>query len=122
MSGDGVISVRLPLSLLGAFRAAAEQQRISTHEAARRVISFLPSVSPDDLVGLREPAGELETPKASLYVGWRAVDVLATSARESGLTNSAILRRLLYGFLVSKDVEFVQHGDDWKLKITTRGR
>jgi hypothetical protein len=117
MSSDGVVSVRLPLSLLGAFRAAAERQGITIHEAARRVVSFLPTVPLSDLANLREPTREHEQPKVSLYVGWRAVDILMAATRENGLTNSAILRRMLNGFLVSNEVKFVQQGDHWELKI-----
>ena len=43
MSGDGVVTVRLPLTLLGALRAAAQDQGISIHEAARRAIEAMAS-------------------------------------------------------------------------------
>ncbi len=118
MSGDGVISVRLPLSLLGALRATAQEHCTSIHEAAARWISYLPSLSPDDLRTLKEPPRELDTPKVSLYVGWRVVDALTVATRNSGLTNSTIIRRLLYAVLVTDDLEFVQQNDRWKLQIT----
>jgi hypothetical protein len=117
VSGDGVISVRLPLSLVGALRATAEEHGISIHEAASRWISYLPSLSQDDLETLKEPPRELDTPKVSLYVGWRGVDVLTVATRNSGLTNSTIIRRLLYAVLVAGDIEFVQQNDRWKLQI-----
>jgi hypothetical protein len=117
MCGDGVISVRLPLSLLGLFRATAEQHSISFHEAARRWISYLPSLSRDDLDALREPPHEFDTPKVSLYVGWRAVDVLTVATRNCTLTNSTILRRLLYGLLVTNELRFVLQNESWELKI-----
>ena len=118
MGGDGVISVRLPLSLAGALRATAQEHGISSHEAARRWISYLPSLSQDDLKTLKEPPREFDTPKVSLYVGWRIVDALTVATRNSGLTNSTIIRRLLYAVLVTDDLEFVQQNDRWKLQIT----
>lgn len=117
MSGDGVLTVRLPLSLLGSFGVEAQRQGITIHEAARRVISFLPTLSQDDLVALPEPPRELETPKVSLYVGWTVVDILTASTRISGLTNSTIVRRLLNGLLISHEIQFVQQDERWKLKI-----
>jgi hypothetical protein len=118
MSGDGVVTVRLPLSLLGAVRATAQEHAISIHEAARRWVSYLPSLSPDDLRALKEPPREFDTPKTSLYLGWRVVDALSAATRNSGLTNSTIIRRLLYAVLVTDDLEFVQQNDRWKLQIT----
>jgi hypothetical protein len=118
MSGDGVISVRLPRSLFGALRATADQHGISIHEAARRWTSYLPSLSEDDLKALTEPPRELDTPKVSLYLGWRVIDALTIATRNSALTNSTIIRRLLYAVLVTDDIEFVQQNDRWKLQIT----
>ena len=118
MSGDGVVSFRLPLSLLGALRATAQEHGISIHETAARWISYLPSLSQDELKTLREPPREFDTPKVSLYVGWRVVDALTVATRNSGLTNSTIIRRLLYAVLVTDDLEFVQQNDRWKLQIT----
>lgn len=120
MSGDGVISVRLPRSLLDAFRASAERQGIGMHEAASRVTSYLPSLTTDALMTLREPPRELDTPRVSLYVGWDGVDVLASLTSASVLTNSCIFRRLLYGLLVTKEIEFVQHNGHWKLQIASQ--
>jgi hypothetical protein len=117
MSGDGVVTVRLPLSLLGAVRATAQEHGISIHEAAGRWISYLPSLSPGDLKALREPPREFDMPKVSLYVGWRVVDALTVATRNSDLTNSTIIRRLLYAVLVTNDIEFVQQNDRWKLQI-----
>jgi hypothetical protein len=117
LSGDGVVTVRLPLSLLGAVRATAQEHGISIHEAASRWLSYLPSLSSDDLRALKEPPREFDTPKISLYVGWRVIDALSAATRSSVLTNSTILRRLLYALLVTNDLEFVQHNDCWKLQI-----
>jgi hypothetical protein len=119
MSGDGLISVRMQRSLLDAFRAAAQRQGISIHEAARRLTDKLPPLTRDDLRTLREPPREPDSPRVSLYIGCELLDVLADATHESNLTNSSIFRRLLYGFLVTKQVEFVQQGDNWKLQIVS---
>lgn len=118
MSGDGVVSVRLPLTLLGAFRAAAARQGISIHEAASRLVSFLRSLSINDLMALTEPPRELDTPKISLYIGRRAIDVLVSVAHSGTLSNSQILRRVLFGLLIRKNISFVQHNGQWKLQIS----
>lgn len=117
MSGDGVISVRLPLSLLGAFRAMAKQHDMNIHEAAGLWLSYLSYLSQDDLKALREPPRECDTPKVSLYVGWRVVDALTVATRNSNLTNSTIFRRFLYALLVTNDLKFVQQDEHWKLQI-----
>lgn len=120
MSGDGVISVRLPLSLLAAFRTAAEHQGLTVHEAARGLIAALPSITQDQLMELNEPPPEVNTPRVSLYVGWRAVDALIVATRDSTRTNSTIFRRLLYGLLVTREIAFVQQNGHWKLQIASQ--
>jgi hypothetical protein len=119
MSGYGLVSARIPRSLLEALKASAQRQGISIHEAARRLTDKLPSLTRDDLRTLKEPPREQDSPRVSLYIGWDLLDVLADAAHESDLTNSSIFRRLLYGFLVTKQVEFVQQNNDWKLKIVS---
>lgn len=120
MSGDGVISVRLQQSLLGCFRASAEHQGITIHEAAKRLIFVLSSITFDQIMELKEPPAELTNPRISLYVGWRALDALVIATRQSKLTNSAIFRRLLYGLLVTNEIAFVQQNGQWKLQITSQ--
>jgi hypothetical protein len=119
MSGNGVLTVRSPRSLIEELRAATAQQGIDIHEGARRVISYLPTLSQDDLKSLADPPRELETLKISLYVGWRSVDALAAATRNCSLTNSTILRRLIYGLLVTKQLEFVQRDGQMKLHFVT---
>ena len=119
MSGDGLISVRMPRSLLECLRASAQRQGISIHEAARRLTDKLPSLTGDELRALQEPPQAPDTPRVSLYIGWDLLDVVADATHESNLTNSSIFRRLLYGFLVTEQVEFVQQDDKWKLKIVS---
>ena len=98
MGGEGLVSVRLPGSLLAAFRASTDRQGITVHHAARSLIAGLESLTTDNLKALREPASEVDAPRVSLYIGWDLLDVLADATRESNLTNSSIVRRLLYGF------------------------
>ena len=81
------------------------------------MISFLPSLSLDDLKSLREPPRELDTPKISLYVGWRAIDVIASASRNSSRSNSGIMRRVLFALLITKSLEFVQHNERWNLQV-----
>jgi hypothetical protein len=119
MSGYGLVSVRIPRSLLEALKASAQRQGISIHEAARRLTDKLPSLTRDDLRTLKEPPGEQDTPRVSLYIGWELFDVLADATHESNLTNSSIFRRLLHGFLVTKQIAFVQQDGRWKLKIVS---
>jgi hypothetical protein len=123
MSGDGVISIRLPLSLLGAFRTAAAGQNLTIHEAARRLIAFIPDLTQDELMQLKEPPHEFDSPRISLYVGWQSIDALTRETKNSILGNSNIFRRLFYGLFVTKELEFVQRNDQWKLRIvnTTNG-
>lgn len=116
MGGDGVTSFRLPRFLLERLRAAAAQQGISIHEAVSRVVLCLASLSSDELRALPEPPREPNTPKISLYIGWPAIDELAFVARGGTLSNSQILRRVLYGLLISKNISFVQRDGGWKLQ------
>lgn len=117
MSGDGVVSVRLPRSLLGSFQEVTERQGSTVHAAARGLVSALASLTEDDVKALKEPPCELDKQRISLYVGWRLIDVLIGITRHSTLTNSSVFRRLLYGLLVTREIEFVQDGDRWKLRF-----
>jgi hypothetical protein len=117
LSGEGVVSVRLPRSLLGLFRTVAEQRGISVHEAARRIVSSLTDLAPDELKLLKDPPREVDTPRLSLYLGWDLVDVLAGAAEDSGLGNSCILRRVIYGLFITREIAFVQQNGQSKLQI-----
>ena len=117
MSGHGLVSVRLPRSLLEGPKTSAQRQGISIHEAARRLTDKLPSLTRADLKTLKEPPREQDAPRVSLYIGWDLLDVLADASHESNLSNSSIFRRLLHGLLVTKQLEFVQQDDNWKLQI-----
>src|SRR5580704_15544263 len=102
MSGDGVIRIRLPLSLLGTFRSTAEKDNLTIHEAARRLIAFIPDLTQDEFRHLKEPSHEFNTLRISLYVGWRSIDALTEATQNSPFGNSSIFRRLLYGLFVTK--------------------
>jgi hypothetical protein len=119
MSGDGLISVRIPQSLLEALKASAQRQGISIHEAARRLTDKLPSLTQADLRELKEPPREPDSQRVSLYIGWGLSDELSDAAHESSLSNSSIFRRLLHGLLMTKQVQFVQQHDKWKLQIVS---
>jgi hypothetical protein len=122
MSGEGVISIRLPRSLNVRFKAIAQSQGLDVHDAARRLISRLTSLTADELNTLKDPPRESDMPRLSLYVGWESVDSLAEAAYDSALAISTILRRLLYAVLVSGQVQFVQVGEHWKLQIVSEIR
>jgi hypothetical protein len=117
MSGDGVINVRLPKSLLETFCIVTDRQGLTRHEASRRMIVMLPDLAVNELKQLKDPPHEPYTARVSLYIGWRAVDILTAATHDSTLTNSTIFRRLLYGLLVTKELQFVQQNGDWRLQI-----
>ncbi len=108
MSGEGVISVRLPRSVLSALQAAASRSGISVHEVACRILEGLDDLTDGELRELPEPPREPDNPRISLYVGWALAQMLEDIACASHLSSSSLLRRLLYGFLVSRSLQFVQ--------------
>jgi len=73
MTGEGIINVRLPRSLLETLRATADSQGLAIHQAARRLVGALASLSHDDLKGLKEPPWELD----SLRISQRGLERLA---------------------------------------------
>ena len=117
MSGLGLISVRIPRSLMGVFRAGVSQAGIDIHTGALRLISSLQGFAPDELWSLPEPPKELANPRLSLYVGWQCVDVLAEINRQSELSTSSIIRRLIYGLLVTGSIQFVQNTNTKELRL-----
>jgi len=122
MSGEGLVSVRMSKSLSSLFGGIAERQGLSVHEAARRLISRLQSFTPDELKSLKDPPREPGMARLSLYVGWDLIDLLTDAAHDSNLSHSSIFRRLLYGYLVNGEIEFVQKGKDWKLQVVSEKR
>lgn len=117
MSGDGVVSVRVPKSLLETFRMAVDAAEYTVHDAAEATIDCLDSITDEDLRALPEPPREAETPRISFYVGLEYVDALAAVAQGSGLTVSSIFRRVIFGVLVCRTLEVVQTKSGWKFKL-----
>src|SRR5258708_15499428 len=104
VSGAGLVSIRLPRSVMEAFEADAMYTGIDRHEAARRLISCLGTVTDDHLVNLAEPPKESENPRLSLYLGWPHAQTLATVPRRTQLSVSCIVRRLIYGLAVTRAI------------------
>jgi hypothetical protein len=63
MSGDGLISVRLPRSLFELLRAALQRSGRDLHGGARFLISYLDCLSPNELASMPEPPNETENPR-----------------------------------------------------------
>lgn len=114
MSGEGIVSVRLPPTLREAFQAMAHSQGLTVHDASRRLVVALYTLSQDDLKKLKEPPWEPGSQRISLYIGWRCIGALWAATRNSTLTNSTIFRRLFYGLFVSQEIEFVQRSEPGK--------
>jgi hypothetical protein len=117
MSGQGLISVRIPRSLLDVFRMAASCSKHTLHGAARLLILGLKGLTPDQLSAIPEPPQELDSPRVSLYVGSRCVAALAEVTQKTHLSVSSIVRRLAYGLFVDKSIWFVQNSTnkEWHL-------
>jgi hypothetical protein len=120
VSGDGVVTVRMPRLLLRSLESAAHLQGVSAHEIARRVLSRISSLTGDELVSLLEAPPETDNPRISLYVGWQCIDGLIKATHDSRLTTSSVVRRMLYGVLVSDALAFVQENGQWRLKVLSQ--
>ena len=115
MSGAGLVSIRLPRSVMEAFEANALHAGIDKHEAARRLISSLDTLTDDQLIGLPEPPRESDSPRLSLYLGWPHTQTLATVSQRTQLPISCIVRRLIYGLAVTGAIQSVTTGQVHKL-------
>lgn len=109
MSGQGLISVRIPRSLLDVFRAAALRSKHTLHGGTRTLISGMRGLTSDQLAAIPEPPQELDNPRVSLYIGAQCVGALAEAAQKTRLSASSIVRRLAYGLFVNKSIRFVQN-------------
>jgi hypothetical protein len=116
MSGDGIISVRLPQALLTTFRNWAASQNLSIHRAAIDLIYWMPDLDANELLSLREPPKESDNPRVSLHVGLDSIHFLAEVTSNSGLGTSSAFRRFLHAYLVDRTVEVVQRGQSWVLQ------
>src|SRR5712692_7826615 len=101
MSGAGLVSIRLPRSIMEAFEAEALQADMDKHEATRRLVLCLERLTNDQLAKLPEPPKEKDNPRLSLYIGWPHAETLATVSRRTQLSMSCIVRRLVYGLAVT---------------------
>jgi hypothetical protein len=117
MSGKGVISVRLPHSLLAATNKSAAVHSISIHEVTARIFDRIPSLTDDELMGLPEPPVELENSRVSLHLGSDTAEQVIEAAFAADLSTSNIVRRVLHGILVAGTIEFVQRGKTWQLRV-----
>jgi len=123
MSGQGLISIRMPHSLLDVFRAAALRSKHTLHGGARTLISGMRGLTSDQLAALPEPPQELDSPRVSLYIGAQYVGALAETAQKTRLSASSIVRRLAYGLFVNKSIRFVQNSTskEWILVSVQNG-
>jgi hypothetical protein len=122
MSGDGLISIRLPRTLFELLRTALQRSGRDLHGGARFLISYLDCLSPDELASIPEPPNEAENPRVSFYVG-RYVLTLEEISLKTRLSKSSIFRRLVYGLFVTKSLGFVQHSEnkEWRLVRVQNG-
>jgi hypothetical protein len=123
MSGRGLISVRIPRSLLYAFRTASSCSKRNLHGAARFLILGSKGLTPNQLSAIPEPPQEPDSPRVSLYVGSRCVAVLTEFVGRTKLSASSIVRRLAYGLLLNKSIRFVQNptNNEWILVSVQNG-
>src|SRR5215472_5573295 len=102
MSWNGVRNIRLQPSLLSEFKARADQQGITYHEAGRCLVEPLQWLTQDELLHLPEPPREARTERISLYLGDFHAQLLDETTYGTALTISSIFRRLIYGLFVAK--------------------
>lgn len=123
MSGEGLISVRFPQSLLELFRAHVMRTGRDLHDGARFIITHLSSISVIEWTSLQEPPQELDKPRVSIYVGRHCIDILTDISQKTQLPVSSIFRRLAYGLFVTRSLRFVQHSENkqWHLVHVKNG-
>ena len=95
MSGRGLVSCRLPESMLERLGTVATGRAMSTNELARTVVDGLPGLSGSQIRSIPEPRLEATNPRLSLYLGQEGLQVLNAAATSSGLSPSSVLRRAL---------------------------
>ena len=118
MSSIGLVSVRLPVSLVAVFEEMVRRQGISTHEGGRRLLAGLAHLTPADLAVVAEPRTTDKALRISLYVGEPALVRLESVARSTGLSRSTVLRKLFFGLLVTGSLRFVQNPDTGRFQLT----
>ena len=108
MSGRGLVSVRLPESMLGKLRLAARRRGMSTNEFARTGVGVLVGLSGSQIMEIPDPPLEAANPRLSLYLGQEELQSLNAAATSSGLTASGVLRRVLNAALTKNLIPPVQ--------------
>jgi hypothetical protein len=111
MSGAGLVSVRLPRSLIAALEAHAAQVGMDVHGTARQLVSSLGGLSDAELASLPDPPKESDNPRLSLYVGWSNIEALTAASHRTQLSTSSIVRRLVYRRLVTGSVSLGESGE-----------
>jgi hypothetical protein len=115
MGGEGLISVRFPRTLLESFHIALQRSGHDLHSGARLLVSHLDKLSDKELVSIPEPPHEQDNPRVSLYVGRRWIDALTEISHETHLPVSSVIRRIVYGILITKSLRFVQNSETKEL-------
>jgi hypothetical protein len=112
MSGRGLVSVRLPESMLERLRLAARRQGVSTNDFARTVVDGLVGLSGSQIREIPEPPSDAANPRLSVYLGQERLQVLNAAATNSGLSPSSALRRALNAALTRNLIPSVQPEED----------
>ena len=112
MSGRGLVSVRLPESMLGKLRLAARRRGMSTNEFARTGVGVLVGLSGSQIMEIPDPPLEAANPRLSLYLGQEELQSLNAAATSNGLTASGVLRRVLNAALTKNLIPPVQPEED----------
>ena len=119
MSGIGLLSVRLPKSLLVAFRAGATH---GVHSATRFLVGSLATFTVAELQSLEEPTMGPGAPSLTLCLKAPGLAALNQASERSGLSGSDIVRRLVHGFFVADTLREVQRADNrkWEIELIER--
>jgi hypothetical protein len=107
MRNGDFISMKIPSSLLESLERVAKYQEISPIEGCRRVIRGIFGLSVADLRSLPEPPRPIRERVLILDLDSRHLDVLSEVSKRSRLSGPSILRRILYGMLITHKVRFV---------------
>jgi hypothetical protein len=101
------ITINLPHSLCGTFRAAASNQAMSEREACRRIVYGLSGLTDADLRSLPEPPPEYRNRDLRIELEWQDLDKLSEVSRVCRLTVSTIFRRTFYAILITRTIRFI---------------
>jgi hypothetical protein len=112
MSGRGLVSVRLPESMLERLRLAARRQGVSTNDFARTVVDGLVGLSGSQIREIPEPPSDAASLRLSVYLGQERLQVLNAAATSTGISPSSALRRALNAALTRNLIPSVQSEED----------